>query len=298
MMTRIAICIAIFSALAGGAEAATISVSRLPSDSVLVTVSGDLVLSDAEEFRQQVANIPKATVAFRSDGGSVITGIEIGRQIRFKNFATLVPDGTRRASACALAWLGSIPRLMGANTHIGFRAAYNPRSGQEAGVANVLVGAYLSQLGLPDKAVIYATKAPPKSMTWLTMSEARQVGIDVALSTVTIPNENLTVTSNGGLEQNGGAAEVASFEKIAGKWCGTTTNYTFTQDSLTVVFLDGSPTKRYEVTAYDYVGGMIAMHWIINGKTLYTKFSEFNADGSGMAQLKNKVGPRRPFHRC
>lgn len=79
MMTRIAICIAIFSALAGGAEAATISVSRLPSDSVLVTVSGDLILSDAEEFRQQVANIPKATVVFRSDGGSVIAGIEIGR---------------------------------------------------------------------------------------------------------------------------------------------------------------------------------------------------------------------------
>ncbi len=40
------------------------------------------------------------------------------------------------------------------------------------------------------------------------------------------------------------------------------------------------------------------MHWINNGKTLYTEFSEFNADGSGMAQLKNKVGPRRPFHRC
>ena len=101
------------------------------------------------------------------------------------------------ASACALAWLGGIPRLMGANTHIGFHAAYNPRSGQEAGVANALVGAYLSQLGLPDKAVIYATQAPPNSMTWLTLPEARQVGIDVALSTVKISNESPAVSSNG-----------------------------------------------------------------------------------------------------
>ena len=299
MMTRFAIYISLFLALAGNGHAATISVSPLPlSDTVLVTVSGNLVLSDANEFRQQVANIPKATVAFRSDGGSVIAGIEIGRQIRFKNFATLVPDDTRCASACALAWLGGIPRLMGANTHIGFHAAYNPRSGQEAGVANALVGAYLSQLGLPDKAVIYATQAPPNSMTWLTLPEARQVGIDVALSTVKISNESPAVSSNGGLEQNGGTEGVASFQKIAGKWCGTATNYAFTRDSLTVVFLNGSPTKQFEVTGYDYVGRMIVMHWISNGKTLYTEFSEFSADGREMAQLKNKVGPRRPFHRC
>ncbi len=299
MMTRFAIYISLFLALAGNGHAATISVSPLPlSDTVLVTVSGNLVLSDANEFRQQVANIQKATVAFRSDGGNVIAGIEIGRQIRFKNFATLVPDNTRCASACALAWLGGIPRLMGANTHIGFHAAYYPRSGQEAGVANALVGAYLSQLGLPDKAVIYATQAPPNSMTWLTMSEARQVGIDVALSTVTISNENPAVSSNGGLEQSGGTEGVASFEKIAGKWCGTTTNYTFARDSLTVVFLNGERTKQFKVTGYDYVGRMVVMHWVSDGKTLYTEFSEFSADGNEMAQLKNNVGPRRPFHRC
>jgi hypothetical protein len=299
MMSRIAIYIAVFLAFAGNGYAATISVSRLPSsDSVLVAISGDLVLSDADEFRKIVADIPKAIVAFRSDGGSVIAAINIGRQIRFKNFATLVPDNTRCASACALAWLGGTPRLMGANTHIGFHAAYNPRSGQEVGVANALVGAYLGQIGLPDKAVIYATRAPPKSMAWLTMSEARQVGIDVASSTITIPKENVAATSNGGLEQNGGTGEVASFERIAGKWCGTTTNYIFAQNSLTVDFLNGSPAKQYEVTGYDYVRGMVVMHWINDGETLYTEFSEFSADGRDMAQLKSKVGPRRPFHRC
>jgi hypothetical protein len=298
-MSRILIYMAVFLALAGSGNAATISVSPLPSsDSVLVTVSGDLVLSDANEFRQIVAGIPKAIVAFRSDGGSVVAAIDIGRQIRFKNFTTLVPDNTRCASACALAWLGGTPRLMGANTHIGFHAAYNPRSGQEVGVANALVGAYLGQIGLPDKAVIYATRAPPKSMAWLTMSAARQVGIEVASSTISIPKENVTATSNGGLEQNGATQEVASFEKIAGKWCGTTTNYTFTQSSLTVDFLNGSPTKQYEVTGYDYVGRMVVMHWISNGETLYTEFSEFSTDGREMAQSKNKVGPRRPFHRC
>jgi hypothetical protein len=60
---------------------------------------------------------------------------------------------------------------------------YNVGSGQETGVGNALVGAYLSQIGLPDRAVIYVTQAPPNSMTWLTISEAQKVGIDVTLFT-------------------------------------------------------------------------------------------------------------------
>ena len=55
--------------------------------------------------------------------------------------------------------------------------------GERPGVGNALVGAYLSQIGLPDRAVIYVTQAPPDLMTWLTISEAQQVGIDVALFT-------------------------------------------------------------------------------------------------------------------
>jgi hypothetical protein len=183
-MPRIAIYVCFLLSIVTVAKAATISVTPLgSSDTAFVTVEGLLDFSDFERFRQNVSSISKAIVAFQSDGGSVVAGIEIGRLIRLRNFVTLVPGNTRCASACALAWLGGTHRLMGADAQIGFHAAYNAGSGQETGVGNALVGAYLSQIGLPDRAVIYVTQAPPNSMTWLTISEAQQVGIDVALFT-------------------------------------------------------------------------------------------------------------------
>jgi len=183
-LLRTAIYAAALLFIASAAKAATILVSPLgSSDSAFVTLEGVLNPNDSEQFRQKVSNISKAIVAFQSDGGSVVAGIEIGRLIRLRNFITLVPDNTRCASACALAWLGGTHRLMAAGAQIGFHAAYNAGSGRETGVGNALVGAYLSQIGLPDSAVIYVTQAPPDSMTWLTISEAQQVGIDVALFT-------------------------------------------------------------------------------------------------------------------
>src|SRR6476646_736175 len=72
--------------------------------------------------------------------------------------------------------------LHGPKARVGFHAAFNPETGQETGVANALIGSYLSQIGLPDRAVIYITQASPRSMTWLTMSDAQERGIEVFLA--------------------------------------------------------------------------------------------------------------------
>ena len=95
-----------------------------------------------------------------------------------------------------------------------------------------------------------------------------------------------------------GAAHALTFKDIAGKWCGLTTNYQFNRDLLIVTFLDRSPTKRFKVTSYEYSADKVTMHWLNEGKKLFTEFSEFSADGRTMAQVKSSVGPRRPFHRC
>jgi hypothetical protein len=177
---RTLVIITVLGICANIANAATITLlSPASGDTTLVFVEGDFAFGDFEQFRKKVSTISKAVVAFQSDGGSVVAGIEIGRFIRLRNFVTVVGDGMRCASACALAWLGGSRRLMGIDARIGFHAAYNADSGQETGVGNALVGAYLSQIGLPDRAVVYVTQAPPNSMTWLTISEAQQVGIDV-----------------------------------------------------------------------------------------------------------------------
>jgi hypothetical protein len=162
------------------AQAANISVT--PSEgTVLVFVDGDLGPTDADDFKSKTSFLSKAIIVFRSDGGNVIAGIQIGESIRLKAFTTFVPENARCASACALAWLGGTQRFMASGAQIGFHAAYNAKSGQETGVGNAIVGAYLNKIGLPYEAVIYITQAAPSSMTWLSVSEAIKRGIDVAM---------------------------------------------------------------------------------------------------------------------
>jgi TPR repeat protein len=172
-------------ALARPAYAATITATPTDGvpDAATVMVSGEFQDGDSERFRSAVAMYPKATVAFGSEGGNLLAGIDIGTQIRLRNYETLVPDNAVCASACAIAWLGGTKRFMGRRSHIGFHAAYRQEAGRgiESGAGNAILGAYLSKLGLPDRAIFFITQAPPDSMTWLTKEGASQQGIEVSL---------------------------------------------------------------------------------------------------------------------
>jgi hypothetical protein len=162
-------------------HAAAIDVVSLgPNDPSLVKVTGPLESSDKDLFLRKILSLSSAVVAFDSDGGSLVAGIQIGETIRLKNFSTLVPNGKRCASSCALAWLGGTRRFMGPESKIGFHSAYNGDTGQVTGPGNALVGAYLNKIALPYNAVVYITSASPDSITWLNKADAEKIGIDVA----------------------------------------------------------------------------------------------------------------------
>jgi hypothetical protein len=168
--------------LAGDAHAATISVqSAGPDKPALVAVQGTLEAADGQRFFATIAPLTAAMIRFQSDGGSLVTGIQIGEIIRLKNFHTLVPAATRCASACALAWLGGTQRFMGPGARIGLHAASDPKSGRVTGIGNALLGAYLNRVGLPYSAVIYIAQAAPDSVTWLSLADAKRLGIEVTL---------------------------------------------------------------------------------------------------------------------
>lgn len=193
-MLRVVICIFWLIASMSIGLAAKISVIPQSSEQALVMVQGDLLPSDVKQFKEATSFFSKAIVSFQSDGGSALAGIEIGQLIRLKNYTTVVPDGGRCASACAIAWLGGGKRFMAPKAQIGFHAAYVYREGQaaETGVGNALVGAYLNKIGLPDRAIVYITQSPPEEMTWLSISDAQQKGIDV---TIFAPSSDLNVTT-------------------------------------------------------------------------------------------------------
>src|SRR5260370_9514024 len=161
---------------AGYARAATISVQSAGSERpAVVVVQGTLEAADGERFVAKIAPIAMAMVRFQSNGGSVVTGIQIGEMIRLKDFHTLVPAGARCASACALAWLGGTHRFMGPGARIGLHAASDPKSGQVTGVGNALLGAYLNRVRLPHPSLVYAPQARPDSATCLTLSHSNRL---------------------------------------------------------------------------------------------------------------------------
>jgi hypothetical protein len=166
------------------ANAASINVSHVGNGSALIVIEGDFELGDVDAFRTKVAALttPRAAVAFRSDGGSLVAGIRIGTLIREKKFTTIIPDQASCASACALAWLGGTRRFMGEGASVGFHAAYILKSYGpiESSSGNAILGAYLNQLGLSEDAILYITQAGPTSIQWMNMDDAGKYGIVVA----------------------------------------------------------------------------------------------------------------------
>lgn len=158
-------------------------VSFEPGIGVLPTViilEGEIQSGDEKKFREISLKLPKATVILNSEGGSLSPALEIGRLIRVAGYETIVLDRHTCASACALIWLAGYPREVIGQGQVGFHAAYRDNQGklEEVGAANALIGSYLTSLGLPTRAVLFATTAPPDRILWLTDPEGKFSGID------------------------------------------------------------------------------------------------------------------------
>src|SRR3954471_2988594 len=137
-------------------RAATVELVFDSNASTYFRIEGDLELGDEKDFIKKAIALPGGTlVQFNSDGGKILPALRIGKAIRLMGFKTLVLDGRRCVSACALAWLSGQPRFMEAGARIGFHAASKMDEGvrRESGGGNAQVGAYLNSLGLSDLAV-------------------------------------------------------------------------------------------------------------------------------------------------
>jgi len=187
------------------AAAATIEVetTRIDGNEVsFIIVAGELEYGDELRFADLAIRLPEAAVLFSSPGGSLQAGIEIGKAIRLKGFATMAGDAYSCASACALAWLGGSPRFMSEDYAVGFHAATladDPVRAADS-VGNALVGAYLNQLGMMPRAIAYMTEAQPDGMQWLSFADAEAVGIEVGALSPVDPGPEAEVPSGTGPE--------------------------------------------------------------------------------------------------
>jgi tol-pal system protein YbgF len=154
-----------------------------------VVIAGDISPADDREFARVVGSLKDPVIFLSSRGGSVVAAINIGKFIRMRGWSTVVAEDQLCASACGLIWLGGVNRFMARTARIGFHAAYRVEgeSQIESGVGNALVGAYLNALGLADGAILYITSPAPTEVRWLSLADARALGITVSASTFGSP---------------------------------------------------------------------------------------------------------------
>lgn len=167
-----------------------------------VVIDGTIVSGDAAKFDAITAGYQSGIVILNSDGGVAIEGMEIGEAIRARpakpvGMVTIVLDGNRCASACALVFAGGQIREMQAHALLGAHAVYVTGTdgvSRETGQGNAMVGAYLTKLGYSYQTVAAMTSAAPGDMTWLNPAEARQIGLGV----LTVDqNANIVVYADG-----------------------------------------------------------------------------------------------------
>ncbi len=146
----------------------------------VIALAGKINPGDAAQFSGLVVNPTRKTVVLlASPGGSVVEALAIGERIHTAGYATMVPAKIQCTSACGLIWLAGTHRYMMSGSRLGFHAAYAAQNGQvrESGVANALIGAYFTRLGLSLDAVMFLTSAPPEQIQWLLPEDAHRLGI-------------------------------------------------------------------------------------------------------------------------
>jgi hypothetical protein len=146
--------------------------------SAIISIKGKLVDGDDRSFAQLISHVRKAIIFLEGPGGQLPASFNIGLAIRDRGFRTAVADHTFCGSCCAFTWLAGRTRLVGQDAAIGFHAAREAEhSTEESTFGNALIGAYITQLGYPEKTIAYVTKAPPASVTILTAADAKKYAI-------------------------------------------------------------------------------------------------------------------------
>ena len=185
--------------LVAAPAAATVEHSTLAGGTEGIYLTGEIQASDGAAFRELAGQFANAMVFLESPGGDIVPAIEIGKLIRQHGYTTVVlADGTC-TSSCALIWLAGTPRYLSPEGNLGFHAGYTEEGGRrlETGVGNAVIGFYLSQLNLSEKAVIFATSASPYTIAWLNAANSgdAEIGFEPAPASLPRPPESFLALS-------------------------------------------------------------------------------------------------------
>lgn len=152
--------------------------AQISKDDNLIIVTGEITGNDYDNFKYLTSSLTgNYAVILNSPGGSLLASLQIGELIRLKGWKTVAPSIC--FSSCALIWLAGTQRYVTPTSKIGFHAA--SIGGQEKGLGNALVGAYLNKMGLDYNAIAFATMASPDDIQILTPEIAKNLNIGLTV---------------------------------------------------------------------------------------------------------------------
>ena len=140
-----------------------------------------------DELNQRTIDV----VVFDSPGGLVLEAMDLGRYLRGRGIATLVPDEALCASACPLAYAGGVTREAGAKAWIGVHRAYldetQAKGDRQTGLGEgqqlaALCLAYLVEMGVSAEAWIPALETPWSQVYFFTGDELVKTKLATKLS--------------------------------------------------------------------------------------------------------------------
>jgi hypothetical protein len=144
-----------------------------------ILLSGEIVPGDETVFHALAETLPKAVVITTGPGGTVVTALRIGSEIRARGWSTLVSEGARCASACSLIWLAGQTRMLGAGAQIGFHAVSMLQNGQrtETHELDSVLRTWLTDMGYALDATATIVNTQAASIRWYNTTELLANGI-------------------------------------------------------------------------------------------------------------------------
>jgi hypothetical protein len=187
-LVKLTIALATATALVSSAEAATFTVYRDHCNGgeagcLTLVMAGNIELNDGGKFLELMfkEKPTKMVMVLRSEGGDVVSGLQIGRHLKANGYSTYVDKDALCASSCATIWLAGKNKNVHETAQIAFHAAYvlskDGRYYKESGMGNAVIGAYYAELGYSEEAIRFFTKAAPDSASYLTDAVAKRLGI-------------------------------------------------------------------------------------------------------------------------
>ena len=156
-----------------------------------VFIAGTIDRGDYEVFLDKTKSIDQPmTVVLHSRGGLLSEAFRIGGLIRASGWDTKCEFVC--FSAASMIWLAGTTRMKTPNAQIGFHAPANTLTKKTDEVGIEIVKDYLTILGYGPEAAEYTMSAPHTGIRYLTVEDAKRVGITYTTVPVSIPRSQFT----------------------------------------------------------------------------------------------------------